>query len=98
LRSVVGENNETPKSEVEGPTCITDAGTYNGTLHDLCQIADKVVEEMKSYNLVTSNCQHFCNNLLRKIGKKTYPMTVGCMTKEKRFDYYSNVISSDVPA
>lgn len=82
-------------------TCITDVGTYKGSLHDLCTLADKVVEDMKSYNLVTSNCQHFCNNLLRKIRKKTYPMTIGCMAseiKEKKFDHYSNVISSNVPA
>lgn len=100
LRSVSSENNENSKSQdlVEDPMCITDTGTYKGTLYDLCQVADKVVEEMKSYNLVTSNCQHFCNNLLRKIGKKMYPMTIGRMTKEKKFDYYSNVISSDVPA
>lgn len=104
LRSVVSENNyENFAPEVEDPslaTCITDTGTYKGTLHDLCQLADKVVEEMRNYNLVTSNCQHFCNNLLRKIGKKTYPMTIGRMAseiKEKKFDYYSNVISNNVP-
>ena len=81
-------------------TSITDVGSYKGTLHDLCQFADKVVEDMKSYNLITSNCQHFCNNLLRKIGKGTFPMTIGRMSregKEKKFDLYSNVISSDVP-
>lgn len=94
------ENKENSKSQdlVEDPMCITDTGIYKGALYDLCRIADRVVEEMKSYNLVTSNCQHFCNNLLRKIGKTTYPMTIGRMTKEKKFDYYSNVISSDVPA
>lgn len=103
LRSVACENNENSKPQVEDPlsaTCITDAGTYKGTLYDLCRLADKVVQEMKKYNLVTSNCQHFCNNLLRKIGMKMYPTTIGRMTseiKEKRFDYYYNVISSDVP-
>ena len=63
-------------------------GSYKGTLHDLCQIADQVVEDMKSYNLVTSNCQHFCNNLLRKTGKRNFRITVGRMEKEKKFDYY----------
>ena len=102
MRSIaIGESDEssaTPENiDSHSETCIADVGSYKGTLHDLCQVADKVVEEMKSYNLVTSNRQHFCNNLLRKLKKKTFRMTVGRLEKEKNFDYYSNVISSDVP-
>ena len=37
---------------------------WNGKLQTLCQEADKVAKEMVEYNLLTNNCQHFCNNLL----------------------------------
>ena len=45
-------------------------GTYRGSLFDLCELADGVVEEMGTYDLVESNCQHFCNNLLKKLYKR----------------------------
>ena len=37
------------------------------TLNTICQTADKVVAEMKEYNLITSNCQLFCKKLLEKL-------------------------------
>lgn len=55
----------------------TDVGTFQGTLTDLCQMADAVVRAMESYNLLTSNCQHFCNNLLQRLGLRTFPTTIG---------------------
>ena len=54
------------------PSCsdgASDMGTYIGTLRSLCELADRVVEEMESYNLFTRNCQNFCIELLKKMGK-----------------------------
>ena len=71
-------------------------GIYKGSLKSLCEQADQVVSEMQVYNLFTSNCQHFCNNLLKKIGLKTYPPTIGPETtldrEHRRFDMYTNVM------
>ena len=58
-------------------TVLTDLDVYDGRLQDLCEIADEVVEAMKEYNMVSSNCQHFCNNVLNKLGRKTFSTTVG---------------------
>ncbi len=58
-------------------------GDYDGDLHGLCQMADEVVKEMVEYNFFTSNCQHFCNNLLQKMGLPTYPTTIGSKTHSK---------------
>lgn len=70
-------------------------GIYDGSLESLCQIADGVVKDMKSYNLLTSNCQHFCNNVLKKIGFETYPTTIGPETTleedEKDYDLFTRV-------
>ena len=45
-------------------------GTYgpDNALRDLCKMADKVAKEMGDYNLLNNNCQHFCNNLLKRMG------------------------------
>lgn len=53
----------------------TYVGPYVGTLHSLCQMADDVVTEMQNYDLLTSNCQTFCNKLLKKMGIQEYPTT-----------------------
>ena len=58
-------------------TVLTDLDVYDGRLQDLCEIADGVVEAMKEYNIVSNNCQHFCNNVLKKLGRKTFSTTVG---------------------
>lgn len=60
-----------------------EVGVYNGDLNGLCQMADEVVKEMVEYNVFTSNCQHFVNNLLRKMGMSTYPPTIGPETHSK---------------
>ena len=44
-----------------------DIGTYEGTLHDLCCLADEVITDMATYHLVSNNCQDFCNKLLQKM-------------------------------
>jgi hypothetical protein len=55
-------------------------GSYEGSLLKVCEIADSVVERMEKYCLFSNNCQHFCNNLLLKLGLKTYKTTVGPRT------------------
>ena len=44
-----------------------DVGTYEGTLYDLCCLADEVVTDMATYHLVSNDCQDFCNKLLMKM-------------------------------
>ena len=71
-------------------------GIYNGSLESLCRIGDGVVKDMESYNLLTSNCQHFCNNVLKKIGFETYPTTIGPETTleedERNYDLFTRVM------
>lgn len=58
-------------------------GTYgpNNALRDLCKMADKVAKEMGDYNLLNNNCQHFCNNLLKRMGfHYTFTTMVGTDT------------------
>lgn len=70
-------------------------GEFQGTLQELSRLADQVRQEMKAYNVVTSNCQHFCNNVLKTLGLTTYPTTVGPETTltetEAAFDSFSTV-------
>jgi hypothetical protein len=59
------------------------AGTYgpDNTLRDLYKMADKVAKEMGDYNLTNNNCQHFCNNLLKRMGfQYTFTTMVGTDT------------------
>ena len=60
-----------------------EVGVYDGDLKSLCQMADEVVKEMVEYNVFTSNCQQFVNNLLQKMGLSTYPPTIGPETSSK---------------
>ena len=53
----------------------SDVGFYKETLTNLCKLADRVVREMGSYDLLASNCQTFCNELLKKMGKPDFPMS-----------------------
>ena len=50
----------------------SDVGIYEGTLLSLCELADRVVKEMGSYDLLTCNCQTFCNKLLKMMGKRGF--------------------------
>ena len=79
LVPTVRNGTEDEVSEVcdEANSIVTDLDAYEGRLQDLCEIADGIVEGMRGYNLVSSNCQHFCNNLLRKLGRKPFSTTVG---------------------
>ena len=67
----------------------TDVGTYNGSLCEMCIMADEVIAEMERYHFVENNCQHFCNKVLKKMNFKTYPTTVGPALggDDQRFDF-----------
>lgn len=52
-------------------------GEYQGNITVLCQTADEIMKRMGQYGLLSSNCQHFCNNVLNSIGLATFPPTVG---------------------
>ena len=60
----------------------SNVGVYEGTLLSLCQLADRVVKEMDSYDLVCSNCQTFCNELLKKMGKEEFPTSTDFIDRE----------------
>lgn len=60
----------------------SDVGFYEGTLLSLCKLADRVVREMGSYGLLASNCQTFCNELLKKMGKPKFPTTTEFLDRE----------------
>ncbi len=73
----------------------TKVGIFNGTLIELCGKADTVVKRMDRYNLLTSNCQHFCNNVLQGLGLRTFPTTVGPETtldSDQEFDTVTRVL------
>ena len=61
------------------PGISSDVGVYEGTLLSLCELADRVVKEMDSYDLLTSNCQTFCNKLLKMMGKREFPASTSIL-------------------
>ena len=73
-------------------------GVYEKTLRSFCLVADGVVTQMGNYNLTRNNCQHFCNNLLTKLGHQTYPTTIGPETtltdddETKEFDLLARIM------
>lgn len=44
-------------------------------LVEICNVADGVKEKMNGYHLLNSNCQHFCNNIVRWLGLNEFPTT-----------------------
>ena len=52
-------------------------GEYHGSLQSLCNTADSIVRTMKHYDLLSNNCQHFCNNMLKMLNLRTFETTVG---------------------
>ena len=74
---------------------VSDLGTYEGALYYLCELADGVVEEMESYNLFSSNCQTFCNKLLKKIGKTEFPTSLESELIDGEFDLLSKVFQRE---
>lgn len=61
-------------------------GTYVGTLKSLAQMADAVAEEMQHYDLLTSNCQVFCNKMLKRMGMREFEMTYQPDSIDSTFD------------
>ena len=47
------------------------------TMREICHTAEEVRIKMGKYNVFTSNCQHFCNNLLQKLEFPTTKTMVG---------------------
>ena len=80
---------------------VSDLGTYEGTLYYLCQLADRVVEEMESYDLFCSNYRTFCNKLLKRMGKREFPTSLESELVDREFDLLSKVFQREhvhVPA
>lgn len=71
-------------SEVDDVEKSVSAGEVLTTLMNICETADKVVQTMCHYSLLSNNCQHFCNNLLKLMNLQTYPTTVGQETTLER--------------
>ena len=66
-----------PKMDV-----YSDVGFYEGTLLNLCELAVSVVKEMDSYELLSANCQTFCNSLLKKMGKPEFSTSTELIDRE----------------
>ena len=58
-------------------------------LYDLCCLADEVVSDMKSYDLLSNNCQNFCNQLLikMKITDTPFSTTFHMDTSSSKLDH-----------
>ena len=61
-------------------TKLEKVGTLTTTINKLCAIAEATRVGMGKYNFLANNCQHFCNNVLKKLGLPTKPTTVGPTT------------------
>lgn len=60
----------------------SDIGEYQGSMLFLCEVADGVVRDMGSYDLLTSNCQTFCNEFLKRLGKREFPTSTELLDRE----------------
>jgi hypothetical protein len=58
-------------------TAMSEVGVYTGSLEGIAAMADEIISDMETYNLIKSNCQNFCNCLLKKMKliEKEYPTT-----------------------
>lgn len=55
----------------------TYCGSIDEKLLDITEVADRMVAQMESYSLFSSNCQHFCNNFLNYYSLDVYRTTIG---------------------
>ena len=78
------------------PGISSDVGDYEGTLLSLYELADRVVKEMDSYDLLTSNCQTFCNKLLKMMGKCEFPASTAIIL-DGGIDLLGEAISGSSP-
>ena len=51
---------------------LDNKGVVDCTLHKLTEIAAAIIRENSYYNLITNNCQTFCNKFLDALGQETY--------------------------
>ena len=56
---------------------LTYCGEFKGKINDVVKVADEIVLKMGDYSLFSSNCQHFCNNVLNYYNFKVYRTTLG---------------------
>ena len=74
-------------------TELRKVGTMKTTIMKLCETAEAVRVGMGKYNLITNNCQHFCNNVLEKLELPTTPTTVGHRTTKVNFDEVDQIFT-----
>ena len=55
---------------------LTKKGTLNTTMRNISEIAERIRQEMGTYNLYSSNCRHFANKFLSELGLPTTPDTM----------------------
>ncbi len=65
---------------------IEKVGDRTKKLITICRIADAVVSRMKSYHLLKSNCQHFCNNVLQELELETFDVTTWVFSYKTSID------------
>ena len=71
-------------------------GTYVGTLNRFAQMADATVEKMQHYDLLTSNCQVFCNEMLKKVNLPEFEPTYRPDMLDTAFDQITEDLMMDV--
>lgn len=61
------------------------SGTVNMSIKELCVVADSIREDMtrKRYNLLTNNCQHFCNRILLQFNLPQVQTTLGIQQEDQ---------------
>ena len=74
-------------------TKLRNVGTLTTTIKKLCETAEAIQIGMGKYNLLTNNCQHFCNNVLEKLELPTTPTTVGPTTTKVNFDEVDKIFT-----
>lgn len=70
-------------------------GTLRLKFSRLVELADRVVEEMGTYSLFSTNCQDFCNRLFKKLDLKTYSTTLGTQVQADADSYATRLASFD---
>lgn len=53
------------------------AETPEGNMHEFCSLADTFIKDMRRYDVLNKNSQHFCNAILLSLNCSTIKATVG---------------------
>ena len=80
-----------PSINPHGDGGMDTVGVYMGSLEFVSHMADETVSDMEHYDLLKSNCQNFCNYLLKKMKliEVEYPTTTATFLgslENNRFD------------